>query len=599
LLGVINGVLDLSKIEAGKVELERSAFDLRTVVEEVTELLSELAYGKGLELACFVPANLPTALVGDPGRLRQILTNLIGNAIKFTERGEVSVRAYLMERDPSSTLIAFEVADTGIGIPPKQREHIFEAFAQADSSTTRRYGGSGLGLSIAKHFCEMMGGSIEVTSKPGSGSEFRFTARFGLQRRPVSLPANNSPPGSGIAALVVVDHGLIREILDDHLSAWNVPFQLARTGGAALEMLCAEAARQAPFALAIIDNSISDMKGTELARSIRSSPAIADLPIVLLTSFDQDIGKIGEGILKRLTKPIRRSTLWDCLAGVSAEAAPPPPKVAAALVSDELELGRPHVLLVEDSPVNLEVGVAILESMGCRVETAVNGLRALDRHANDEFDLIFMDCQMPEMDGFQTTIEIRRRESVVGRHTPIVALTASVVEDGRQRCLAVGMDDYLAKPFTLEQMRAMLAAWLIPRARTLAPEQSPFVTASPSVAEAIDDRVLDSLRRLQREGRPDIVQQVIELFFKGAADLLKDLDNGAANDDPALLFHASHALKSASANIGAVVLSSRCRELEAMARAGVVPDAARLVRAIREDFRTVETGLSERLPRVA
>src|SRR5262249_14180315 len=184
LLGVINGVLDLSKIEAGKVELERSEFDLREVVEEVTELLSELASGKGLELACFVPANLPTALIGDPGRLRQILTNLIGNAIKFTERGDVSVRAYLMERDLSSASIGFAVADTGIGIPAKQRAHIFEAFAQADSSTTRRYGGTGLGLSIAKHFCEMMGGSIEVTSEPGIGSEFRFNARFGLQTKP-------------------------------------------------------------------------------------------------------------------------------------------------------------------------------------------------------------------------------------------------------------------------------------------------------------------------------------------------------------------------------------------------------------------------------
>jgi two-component system, sensor histidine kinase and response regulator len=599
LLGVINGVLDLSKIEAGKVKLERSAFDLRTVVEEVTELLSELAYGKGLELACFVPANLPTAVIGDAGRLRQILTNLIGNAIKFTKRGEVRVRAYLMERDLSSALIAFEIADTGIGISHKQREHIFEAFVQADSSTTRRYGGSGLGLSIAKHFCEMMGGSIEVTSKVGSGSEFRFTARFDVQTRAAGLPANNRPSGSGNAALVVVDHPFIREILDNYLSAWNVPVHLEQTCAAALEMLCAEAARQAPFGLAIIDNSLSDMKGTELAQSIRSNPSLADLPIVLLTSFDQDIGKVGEGILKRLTKPIRRSALWDCLAQVSAEAAPPTPDVAAALISDELQLGHAHVLLVEDSPVNLEVGVAILESMGCTVETAVNGLRALDRHANDEFDLIFMDCQMPEMDGFETTTEIRRRETAAGRRTPIVALTASVVEDGRQRCLAVGMDDYLAKPFTLEQMRAMLTTWLILPERPSAPEQSRLITAAPSVAEAIDDRVLDSLRRLQREGRPDIVQQVIELFFKGAADLLKDLDTGAANDDPALLFHASHALKSASANIGAVVLSSRCRELEALARAGTVPDAARMVRAIREDFRTVETGLSERLPRVA
>ena len=191
MLGVINGVLDLSKIEAGKVEIEHSAFDLRIVVEEVTELFSELAYGKGLELACFVPANLPTALIGDAGRLRQILTNLIGNAVKFTERGEVGVRAYAMERDAASVLIAFEVVDTGIGIPAEKRRHIFEAFAQADSSTTRRYGGTGLGLSIAKHFCEMMGGSIDVASEPGAGSKFRFTARFGVQ--PLAAEQNTAP----------------------------------------------------------------------------------------------------------------------------------------------------------------------------------------------------------------------------------------------------------------------------------------------------------------------------------------------------------------------------------------------------------------------
>jgi signal transduction histidine kinase/CheY-like chemotaxis protein len=597
LLGVINGVLDLSKIEAGKVELERSEFDLREVVEEVTELLSELAYGKGLELACFVPANLPTALIGDPGRLRQILTNLIGNAIKFTERGDVSVRAYLMERDLSSASIGFAVADTGIGIPAKQRAHIFEAFAQADSSTTRRYGGTGLGLSIAKHFCEMMGGSIEVTSEPGIGSEFRFNARFGLQTKPAGELASGRPY-SGRAALVVADHAFTREILNDYLSAWDVPVQQAPTGAAALAMLCAEAGRPAPLGLVIIDNLLPDTKGTELAQTSKSNSTIADLPIILLTSFDQDIGKVGEGMLKRLTKPIRQSALWDCLAGVSAETGPLMPDAPAPL-SDELDLGRALVLLVEDSPVNLEVGVAILESMGCTVETAANGLSALDRHTNGEFDLIFMDCQMPEMDGFAATAEIRRRETAAGRHTPIVALTASVVEDGRQRCLAVGMDDYLAKPFTLEQMRAMLTTWLSPSERSTRPEHSSVVTTSAALPDAIDDGVLDSLRRLQREGRPDIVQQVIELFFKGAADLLKDLDNGAANGDPALLFHASHALKSASANVGAVVLSSRCRELETLARAGAVPDAARIVKAIREDFRTVETGLSERLPRVA
>ena len=289
LLGVINGVLDLSKIEAGKLDLEQSAFDLRIVVEEVTELFSELAYGKGLELACFVPATLETALIGDAGRLRQILTNLIGNAVKFTERGEVGVRAYALERDASSVLMAFEVVDTGIGIPAEKRRHIFEAFAQADSSTTRRYGGTGLGLSIAKHFCEMMGGSIDVASEPGAGSKFRFTARLGLQ--PSAADRTQSPlrPRAGEPALVVIDNVLNREILDDQLSAGNIAVTHAQTGLAALGAVRTAAFNSEPFGLVIIDHSLPDMTGVELANAIITASEGVDQQIILLTSFDQDL----------------------------------------------------------------------------------------------------------------------------------------------------------------------------------------------------------------------------------------------------------------------------------------------------------------------
>jgi signal transduction histidine kinase/DNA-binding response OmpR family regulator/HPt (histidine-containing phosphotransfer) domain-containing protein len=598
LLGVINGVLDLSKLEAGKVEIEHSAFDLRIVVEEVTELFSELAYGKGLELACFVPAALQTALIGDAGRLRQILTNLIGNAVKFTERGEVGVRACALERDASSVLIAFEVVDTGIGIPAEKRRHIFEAFAQADSSTTRRYGGTGLGLSIAKHFCEMMGGSINVASEPGAGSKFRFTARFGLQPSAADRTQTPLRPRTGEPALVVVGNALNREILEDQLSAGNIQVRHAQTGLAALGALRTAALHKKPFELVIIDHSLPDMTGVELAHAIKTASKGVQQQIILLTSFDQDIGQVAEGALRCLTKPIRQSALWECI-GVSAK---PVPAIASAPETPAAEqpgTGRAPVLIVEDSPVNLEVAVAILDSMGCLVETAVNGRHALDRHASGEYSLIFMDCQMPEMDGFEATVEIRRREALSGRHTPIVALTASVVEDGRRRCLAVGMDDYLAKPFTLEQMRAMLTTWLGPPERPAAREHLSLVTPAAAAPDPIDEQVLASLGRLQSEGRPDIVRQLIELFFKGAAGLLMDLDNGAATGDAALLYCASHALKSASANLGAVVLSTHCKELEALSKSGTVTDAARLVKVIREDYSTVEARLSDRLPRVA
>jgi CheY-like chemotaxis protein/HPt (histidine-containing phosphotransfer) domain-containing protein len=319
----------------------------------------------------------------------------------------------------------------------------------------------------------------------------------------------------------------------------------------------------------------------------------------MLTSFDQDIGEVGDGVLGRLTKPIRQSALWACLAWKDTEAARPRSNPIKTLLPEKPDTGGARVLLVEDSPVNLEVGVAILESMGCTVETAENGLRALDRHASTEFGLIFMDCQMPEMDGFDTTAEIRRREALSGRRTPIIALTASVVEDGRERCLAVGMDDYLAKPFTLEQIKAMLTTWLGSSGRPAKREHLTLVKTSPVPADPIDDQVLDSLRQLQREGRPDILEQVIKLFFKGAVGLLEDMAKGAANGESALLYQASHALKSASANVGAVVLSSHCAQLEALAKSGVVSDAVPMVGTIREDYRVVEAILSARLPQVA
>src|SRR5882724_6387997 len=593
LLGVINGVLDVSKIEAGRVELEHSAFDLRTLVEEVTESFSNLACGKGLELGCFVPADLPTAVVGDSGRLRQILTNLIGNAIKFTERGEVGIRVQMVEQFKASVMISFEVSDTGIGIPAEKRDQIFEAFAQADSSTTRRYGGTGLGLTIAKHFCEMMGGTIDVVSNPGVGSCFRVTARFGLQSA-AAVSEAVVPAGDAMSVLVVTGNALSREILTDQLSARSVRAYHAQTGSDALA-----AVREAgPYGRVIIDNLLPDMSGIELARTIKSTSPQGDFQLILLTPFGQEISELADSRSYWLTKPIRQAALWDGLASDAADVAPETSGADEAAIPRSSGAKGTRVLLVEDSPVNLEVCVAILEGLGCVVETATNGWNALERHADREFGLIFMDCQMPEMDGYEATAEIRRRESQSHRHTPIIALTGNVIEGARERCLAAGMDDYLAKPFTLDQMKAMLTAWSSPPTFRATRDHLALVPASLS-AEPVDYKVLDSLRQLQKQQRSDIVQQVIKLFFKGAESLLKDLERGATNHDASLLHQASHALKSVSANIGAIALSSRCKELEAMAQSGVVSDAAPIVRAILEDYRMAEILLSDRLQKVA
>jgi len=597
LLNVINEVLDLSKIEAGRIELERSAFDLRTIVEEVTEAFADLAYGKGLELACFVPADLPTALVGDPGRLRQILTNLIGNAIKFTEHGGVGVRAQMIDQSATSASFSFEVTDTGIGIPAEKREQIFEAFAQADSSTTRRYGGTGLGLTIAKHFCEIMSGTIHVASEPGVGSTFRFTARLGLQNETAKNAEIPSRVCDSMRVLVVSANALNREILIDQLSSRAVRSGQAQTGSEALEALRAAVLREDLYQRAIIDTSLPDMTGIEAADAIKSVPANAALQLVLLTPFGHDLGRSGDSLVTYLTKPIRQTALWNRLASVSARVT----TTNLGEVSTPKSPGNKgtRVLLVDDNPFTLEVCVAMLESMGCTVETATDGLRALDRHAGCEFGLIFMDCMMPKMDGYEATVEIRRREACSGCRTPIIALTADTTEGARERCLAAGMDDYLAKPFNREQINAMLTTWLRPSVPAVKRDHLALVPALPSADETIDYKVLDSLGQWQREGRPDIVQEMINLFFKAGPDLLKDLKEGAANRDAVLLRQASHALKSASAHVGAAKLSSRCNELEAMAQSGVVSDAALIVDAILEDYRAVNIALSARLLKVA
>ena len=563
----------------------------------MTELFSNLACAKSLELGCFVPANLPTAVVGDSGRLRQILTNLIGNAIKFTERGEVGIRVQIVEQLAADVMISIEVSDTGIGIPAEKRDQIFEAFAQADSSTTRRYGGTGLGLTIAKHFCEMMGGTIHVVSEPGIGSCFRVTAQFGLQNA-TAVSETVVPAGDGMPVLVVTGNALNREVLADQLSARSVRVDHAQTGSDALAALHEASVRGEPYRRVIIDSLLADMSGIELACTLQSDPDRDDFQIILLTAFGREISELAEGKFYWLTKPIRQSALLDCLAAGAVDVVPNTSGADEIAIPRSLGTQGMRVLLVEDSPVNLEVCVAVLESLGCEVETAKNGWHALERHAEGEFGLIFMDCQMPEMDGYEATAEIRRRETQSHRHTPIIALTGNVIEGARERCLAAGMDDYLAKPFTIDQMKTMLTAWSRPPKLRAVRDHLALVAEVPS-AEPVDYEVLDSLRQLQKEQRSDIVQQVINLFFKDAAGLLKDLERGATNHDALLLRQASHALKSVSANVGAIALSSRCGELEAIAQSGILSDPAPMVRAILDDFRMAEILLSDRLQKVA
>ena len=465
LLGIINDILDLSKIEARKLELEQVSFDVWQIVEDVAELLAERAQGKGLELLCRIDDDVPTNSIGDPGRLRQILTNLVNNAIKFTERGEVEI---LVARADGGTAVAagteclvqFSIIDTGIGITPAQQKRLFAPFSQADSSMTRKYGGSGLGLAIAKELVEAMGGAISVTSEPGHGSTFRFTVRM----EAVAESARSQPPATliGRRVLIVDDNATNLSIVRQQVTSLGMTAKTARDGIEALDIL----RRTTPddrFDVALIDMKMPLMSGVELARVIRDDPAIADLRLVMLTSLmPADGGRAAReaGILVYLHKPVRRYELERVLRNVIGHQEPPVPVPVANTLDEPARKTR--VLLAEDNLVNKIVAIKMLAQLGCEVDWAENGLQAVRAVAANCYDLILMDCQMPEMDGFLACAAIRAAERTAGapKSVPIVAVTANALQGDRERCLGAGMNDYIAKPFRRDQLSKVLERYV-------------------------------------------------------------------------------------------------------------------------------------------
>ena len=515
LLEIISDILDFSKIEAGKIDLEQVPFSLRDNLEDAVMLFAERAHSKGVELACSIDDNLPTQLQGDPVRIRQVIANLVSNAIKFTEQGEVVVSAALTHADGDTVGIRFGVRDTGIGIPADAQARIFEAFSQADGSTTRKFGGTGLGLSIVKQLVQMMGGAIGVDSQPGRGSTFWFTLALpkhdgqGLLRYPIASSL------SGVHVLVVDDNDTNREILQHQLQTLGVQVDLARDGAAALDLLSDPARR---YDLAVLDMHMPGMNGIELTDAIRSHLRQRDtMKIVILSSVGTVAQQRSAGashISAWLKKPVRQLELHNCLAevmGGSAVIATAPDSGAQRLPARF----RAHVLLVEDHQVNQLVAQKILEGLGCQVTLASNGREALEARSRIDVDLVLMDCQMPEMDGYTASRELRRLEHEhATQRVPIVALTANAMEGDRERCLAAGMDDYLTKPFRREALHSMLARWLPAAAHSAAPPQAEMkkVTVHDNQA-AVDNTALDAIRALASATAPDLLEQVIRLYL--------------------------------------------------------------------------------------
>jgi signal transduction histidine kinase/CheY-like chemotaxis protein/ligand-binding sensor domain-containing protein len=471
LLGIINDVLDFSKIEAGKLELERTDFKIRDAVEDIVELLAEAATRKHIELACWIDDDVPTEAIGDPGRFRQILLNLTSNAIKFTEQGEVFVK---VSREPATDgrlVLRVEVRDTGIGMTPEAASRLFQSFTQVDGSVTRRFGGTGLGLAISRQLVELMGGRIGVESTPGSGSTFWFTLTFAPGAR-ATPPADEAAPSfPGRRVLIVDDHEINRLILARILRQWQVTAEEARDGAAALERLRHAAHENDPFDLAILDFHMPRMDGLELAAAIRADPSIAATPLMLLSSaLMRDHRTLIEtnNFISVSQKPLRKASLlrglqktWHptpSLPGLEPGARPtPPPTATVSPTPTPRKTGR--ILIAEDNLVNQTLARHMVEKLGHRAEVVANGRQALEALAAGAYDLVLMDCHMPELDGYAATAELRRRESP-GTRVPVIALTANVVSGEREHCLSVGMDDYISKPVKFADLAAVIDRWL-------------------------------------------------------------------------------------------------------------------------------------------
>jgi len=461
LLTIVNDILDFSKIEAGKLNFEVLDFVLTNAVEDTIDLLAEKAHQKKIELASLIDNDVPRLLRGDPGRLRQVMTNLLGNAIKFTERGEVILRAWTESESETDVVIRFEVSDTGIGIDDAAQRKLFQAFIQADGSTTRKYGGTGLGLAISKQLVELMDGRIGVRSVAGEGSTFWFIARFEKQAadiRVVERPVNLA----GLRTLIVDDNATNRQILKHQLDSWGMLYEEAGSGAEALEMLRSAARCRQPFKLAMLDLMMPGMNGFELAREIKADKAIGGVELVMVTSFGErgDSTAAQEtGIAAYLTKPVRQMQLFNCLTkimGTSQEAKSP----VLPLISDQSEIiSSKRLLLAEDNIVNQKVALRQLHKLGYRADAVANGREAVEALRRIPYDLVLMDCQMPEMDGYEATAEIRRHEGA-RKHTWIVAMTAHALDGDRDKCLAAGMDDYISKPVKIEDLSAVLSSLL-------------------------------------------------------------------------------------------------------------------------------------------
>ena len=586
LLDIINDILDFSKIEAGKIELEQLDFDLQALIEDTCDVLAWKAQEKGIELTCRLDQSVPTLLRGDSGRVRQVLLNLIGNAIKFTPSGEIEVHASLERDEGARVVLRFSVTDTGIGIAPEKRELLFRPFTQLDASTTRQFGGTGLGLSISGRLAEMMGGEIGVESKLGEGSTFWFTAMLEKQSSVRESKERQASDLRGVRALIVDDNATNRRVLAGMLAHWGCEFEEAPNAAAGLERLHQAAARGMPFVVAVLDMSMPGMSGEELGLLIRQDPMLRDTMLVMMTSVG---GRADSARLKKLgfaaclVKPVKLVQFHECLASLVASASGPSQSamlapVAQVAAGDRVRL---RILLAEDNIVNQKVAVKMIEKLGHRVDAVANGLEAIMALESAPYDLVLMDVQMPELDGFAATRRIRESCNDAIRGLPVVAMTAHALQEDRERCLQAGMSDYIAKPVQPAALAAALSRW----AGCAAP--------SPTVMEPSRPLTWDRSALLARlDGDESLLPEVIGVFLEEMPRQLGALERAVASGSAAAVRAEAHCIKGGCGSFGAMAMSELAKALELAAAEDRVPEAERSAELLRQEFANLKGELA-------
>jgi PAS domain S-box-containing protein len=609
LLTILNDILDFSKIEAGKLDLEIIDFDLRVAVEEVVELLAEKAEAKGIELACLLHSDIPHKLKGDPGRLRQVLINLVGNAVKFTEQGEVVVRVNKVHDSQEGIVLRVEVADTGIGIPQEHQARLFQSFTQADSSTTRKYGGTGLGLAICKQLVGLMGGQVGFTSEAGKGTTFWFTVCLEPVVQVVD-PVHDGGRGNlkGLRVLIVDDNVTNQKILEYYVKAWDMQSVSVLDGPSALQALRQAAVDGQTFDLALLDMQMPHMDGLVLAQTIQQDPVLASVKLVMLTSLGRrgDAEKAKQvGIAAYLTKPIRQVVLFNSLSMLmGAEGKADATNLVTQHTVKEVQRREAvHILLAEDNLVNQKVAVRMLERMGFRPDVVKNGAEAVHAWEQGNYHLILMDCQMPEMDGFEATQAIRRHEANIDisdagqgsdpphpTHIPIIAMTANAMKGDREKCLEQGMDDYIAKPVKPATLEEVVLRWIpkTPAGNLMTGQEESFVGC-------LDEQVLKELESLGDAEQPDFLQSVIQQFLTDQPKHMTAIQAAIEARDGMALRKAAHALRGGSFNIGARALGSSALELEKLGEAATFEGVDKLLVAFQKECGRARRALEQRL----